>query len=72
MKIITFEMYQYSTSQIEDPTSTILFYYIYLGFNKCPNQILRSYKRHEENKSKIGQGRSSMQQADYQCHRPTP
>ena len=30
------------------------------------------YKRHEENKSKIGQERSSMQQADYQRHRPTP
>ena len=27
---------------------------------------------HEENKRKIGQERSSMQQADYQCHRPTP
>ena len=26
---------------------------------------LRSYKRHEENTSKIGQERSSMQQADY-------
>ena len=31
-----------------------------------------SYKRHEENKRKIGQECSSMQQADYQCHRPTP
>ena len=33
---------------------------------------IRSYKRHEENKRKIGQERSSMQQGDYQCHRPTP
>ena len=41
-------------------------------FNRCPFQLLRSYKRHEENKRKIGQERSSMQQADYQCHRPTP
>ena len=30
------------------------------------------YKGHEENKSKIGQGRSSMQQVDYHSHRPTP
>ena len=30
------------------------------------------YKRHEENKRKIGQERSSMQQADYHRHRPTP
>ena len=28
--------------------------------------------RHEENKSKIGQERSSMQLADYHRHRPTP
>ena len=41
-------------------------------FNKCPFQLLRSYKRHEENKRKVGQERSSMQQAHYQCHRPTP
>ena len=38
----------------------------------CLFQLLRFCKRHEENKSKIGQKRSSMQQADYQCHRPTP
>ena len=38
----------------------------------CLYQLVRSYKRHKENKSKIGQQRSSMQQADYQCHRPTP
>ena len=25
------------------------------GFNKCLFQLLRSYKRHEENKSKIGE-----------------
>ena len=43
-----------------------------VGFNRCPLQLLRSYKRHEESKNKIGQERSSMQQADYQCHRPTP
>ena len=45
---------------------------LYLGFNRCLYQLLRSYKRHEGIKSKIGQERSSMQQADYQCHRPTP
>ena len=28
---------------------------------------IRSYERQEENKRKIGQERSSMQQADYQC-----
>ena len=38
----------------------------------CPFQLRRSYKRHEENKSKIEQERNSKQQADYQCHRPTP
>ena len=43
-----------------------------VGFNMCPFQLLRSYKRHEENKRKIGQERSSMQQADYHRHRPTP
>ena len=37
-----------------------------MWFNRCPFQLLRSYKRHEENKRKIGQERSSMQQADYQ------
>ena len=37
---------------------------LYLGFNRCPFQLLRSYKRHEENKRKIGQERSSMQQAN--------
>ena len=31
----------------------------------CPFQLLGSYKRHKENKKKIGQERSSMQQADY-------
>ena len=34
-------------------------------------QLLRSSKRHKENKRKIGQEHSSMQ-ANYQCHRPTP
>ena len=43
-----------------------------VGFNRCPFQLLRSYKIREENKRKIGQERSSMQQADYQCQRPTP
>ena len=37
-----------------------------------PFQLLRSYKRHEENKRKIGQERSSMQQTVYQCHQTTP
>ena len=32
----------------------------------------RSYKTHDENMSKIGVESSSMQQADYQCHRPNP
>ena len=32
----------------------------------------RSYKRHEKNKRKTGQERSSLQQADYHRHRPTP
>ena len=54
----------------------IYYYYhsllLFSGFNRCPFQLLRSYKRHEENKRKIGQERSSMQQADYQRHRPTP
>ena len=43
-----------------------------MEFNRCPYQLPRSYKKHEENKSKIGQERSSIQQADYQFHRPTP
>ena len=43
-----------------------------VGFNRCPFQLLRSYKKHEEKKRKIGQERNSMQQAHYQCHRPTP
>ena len=41
---------------------------LYLDFNSCHFQLLKSCKRHKENKSKIGQERSSMQQADYQCH----
>ena len=51
------------------------YYFILYGSvlsNRCPFQHLRSYKRQEENKSKIGQERSSKQQADCQCHRPTP
>ena len=49
------------------------YYYNKRGFNRSmrPFQLLKSCKR-QENKSKIGQERSSMQQADYQCHRPTP
>ena len=42
------------------------------GFNKFPFQLLTSYKGHEESKSKIGQERSSVQQADYHRHWPTP
>ena len=38
----------------------------------CTFQLSRSYKRQEENNSKIGQERSSMQQADYQFQQPTP
>ena len=53
-------------------TEIIHYLLLYSGFNKCPLQLLRSYTRHGENKSKIGQERSSSQQADYQCHRPTP
>ena len=33
--------------------------------NRRPFQQIRSYKIHKENKNKIGQVRSSMQQADY-------
>ena len=33
---------------------------------------LRSYKRREENKSKIEMERNSIQEVDYQFHRPTP
>ena len=39
-----------------------------IWFNRCPFQLIRSYKRHEENRSKIGQECSS----DYQCHQPNP
>ena len=35
-------------------------------------ELIRSYKGDRENKSKIGQERSSMQQADYHRHQPTP
>ena len=49
----------------------IILLLLLVGFNRCPFQLLWSYKRHEEKKSKIGKERSSMQQAD-QCHRPTP
>ena len=43
----------------------------------CPFQLLRSYKRHEENKRKIGQERSSMQQANvigplHECKKVCP
>ena len=55
------------------PQHYIAIFFIYIsGFNRCPFQLPRSYKRHEENKRLIGQERSSMQQAHYQCHRPTP
>ena len=37
-----------------------------------PKTNITLFKRHKENKSKIGQERSSMQQPGYQCHRPTP
>ena len=49
-----------------------LFFFYEEGFIKCPFQLLRSYKIHEENKKKIEQERSSMQKADYHRHRPTP
>ena len=35
-------------------------------------ELIRSYKGDKENKSKIGQERRSMQQADYHRHQPTP
>ena len=47
-------------------------FFIKRGFKKCPFQLLGFYKEHEENKSKILQERSSMQQVDYHRHRPTP
>ena len=46
-----------------------IFIIVVSGVNRCPFQLLRSYKRHEGNKRKIGQERSSP---DYQFHRPTP
>ena len=50
-----------------------LYYYYYKWRLKgVLFQLLRSNKRHKENKRKIVQECSSMQQADYQCHRPTP
>ena len=55
-------------SSVDPPVIIVIIFW----FNRCFFQLLRSYKRHEENKRKIGQERSSMQQADYQCHRPTP
>ena len=39
-------------------------YYYSLGLIGVIFQLLKSYKRHEENKRKIGQEESSMQQAD--------
>ena len=39
-----------------------------MGFNRRIFQLLKSYERHEENKRKIGQERSSMQQAGYHRH----
>ena len=33
---------------------------LYSEFNRCPYQLLRPYKRHEENKSKIEQEQSYM------------
>ena len=34
-----------------------IIYLLEVGFNRCPYQLLRSYKRHEENMRKIGQER---------------
>ena len=51
------------------------YYFILYGSvlsNRRPFQQLRAYKRHKENKSKIGQEWNSMQQAHYKCHRPIP
>ena len=45
---------------------TVFYLLLYSGFNRFPYHLLRSYTRHEDNKSKIGQERSCMQQADYQ------
>ena len=48
----------------------IYYYYnslsLFSGFNKCPFQLLRSFKRYEENKSKIEQERIAT------SSRPTP
>ena len=60
------------TSLIWNISFNISILLLQVGIKGCPFQLIRSYKKHEENKSKIGQERSSMQQADYQCHRPTP
>ena len=53
------------------PKSSV-FIIIISGFLYVPFQRLRFYKRHEQNKRRIGQERSSIQQPHYQCHRPTP
>ena len=42
-----------------------------MELHRCPFYLLRSYKKHEENKSKIGQERSSMQQANTTVNQPT-
>ena len=62
----------YAVNTVDD-----LLYYYKWGFNRCPFQLLRSYKRHEENKRKIGQERSSMQQANvigllHECKKVCP
>ena len=66
------DFHHYIQLIIGEATTKIICIYNHgvLFFNKCPFQLLRSHKRHEENKRKIGQERSSMKQADYQCHRP--
>ena len=45
-----------------------------VGLNECPFQPLREGYRKDTktNKRKAGQERSSMQQADYHRHLPTP
>ena len=55
-----------------ESTPSFVLLLLEVGFNRCPFQLLRSYKRYEENKSKTGQECRSMQQADYHRHRPTP
>ena len=53
-------------------TWKIIYHFKWGLISVLSNYYIRTCKSHEENKSKIEQERSSMQQAHNQCHRPTP